>query len=458
MSSDQSPVTADERGAKSQLRAVLVSCVMGTTVEWYDFFLYGVAAGVIFNKQFFPSHDPLVGTLLAFATFALGFVARPLGGLVFGHIGDRVGRKRTLVMTMLIMGTATFLIGCLPTYSSIGAAAPVLLIALRVLQGIAIGGEWGGAVLMSVEYAPPGKRTLFGSVPQMGLAFGLTLGTGVFALAGLVLDDAAFNSWGWRVTFWLSLLLVIVGMIIRLRIMETPAFQDMEDKQDRAPVPAKALFGSAACRRNLWLGMGARWVEGVAFNAWAVFSISYVTDTLGMRREPILLSVMAAAIVLLVLIPVCGMLGDRFTARRTYIVGAALATVAPFLVFPLLNTRNVWWAAVAIVLSLGVMYAVIYAPEAAFFAGLFPVNVRYSGISVVYQMSGIVASGLTPLLLTWLLDRADGGSWLVITYFVFAGAVSLGCAIAIRDEPGAVLPGRRPSGSRRTATARPEAV
>lgn len=437
MSTSDTVTTAEGSGPspKSQLRAVLVSCVMGTTVEWYDFFLYGVAAGIIFNKQFFPSDDPVVGTLLAFATFAVGFVARPIGGLIFGHIGDRVGRKKTLVMTMMIMGTATFLIGCLPTYSSIGVAAPILLIVLRVLQGVAIGGEWGGAVLMSVEYAPPGRRTLFGSIPQMGLAIGLTLGTGVFALAGAVLSDGAFNAWGWRITFWLSLGLVVIGMVVRLRVMETPAFRDLEDSQEQAVIPAKELLTSPESRRNLWLGMGARWVEGVAFNAWAVFSISYTATTLGMAREPALLTVMAAAVVLLILLPVAGIVGDRFSARRTYAVGAVLATLAPFVVFPMLNTKNVWIGAAGIILALGILYPFIYAPEAAFFADLFPVRVRYSGISVVYQMSGIVASGLTPLILTWLLDRADGGTWMIMGYFAFTGVVSLACTLAIRDTP-----------------------
>ncbi|WP_265445194.1 MFS transporter [Flexivirga meconopsidis] len=423
------------RPSRSQVRAVLASCIMGTTVEWYDFFLYGVAAGIIFNKQFFPADDPAVSTLLAFATFALGFVARPVGGLIFGHIGDRVGRKRTLVMTMLIMGGATFLIGCLPTYSQIGLFAPVLLIVLRLLQGIAIGGEWGGAVLMSVEYAPKGRKALFGSTPQAGLALGLLLGTGVFAAAGAVMSDSAFNAWGWRITFWLSLALVVVGMIVRLRVMETPAFRDMEQGDGAAVIPAKELLADADNRRNLLLGMGARWIEGVAFNAWAVFSISYATGTLDMARQPALLAVMAAAGLLLVLIPVSGALADRFGCRRVYATGAVLAAVAPLLVFPLMHTRDPWLAGLGIVLALGVLYPLMYGPEGAFFAELFPVRVRYSGISVVYQMSGIFASGLTPLVLTWLLDRAGGGTGLLIGYFLLTGVVSAICTLLIRT-PG----------------------
>lgn len=436
-----------------QIRAVLASCVMGTTVEWYDFFLYGVAAGLIFNKQFFPSHDPAVSTMLAFATFALGFVARPIGGLIFGHIGDKMGRKRTLVMTMLIMGVATFLIGCLPTYDQVGLLAPALLIVLRLLQGVAVGGEWGGAVLMSVEYAPRGKRALYGSTPQAGLAVGLVLGTGVFALAGAVMSDAAFTSSGWRITFWLSLLLVIIGLIVRLKVMETPAFRNMEQSEGKAKVPAKELIADPTSRRNLLLGMGARWVEGVAFNAWAVFSINYATDTLGMERQPALLGVMAGAVVLLVLIPVSGMLADRVGMREVYAAGAVLAAVAPIVVFPMLHTGNALVFGLGIVLALGVLYPLMYGPEGAFFAGLFPVHVRYTGISAVYQVSGIVASGLTPMILTWLLDRADGGTGLLIGYFVVTGVVSAACALCIRSTP---LPRR--SGGRKTAAETASAV
>lgn len=427
--------------SKKDLRTVLGSCLMGTTVEWYDFFLYGVAAGIIFNKQFFPDSDPTVATLLSFATFALGFVARPLGGLFFGHIGDKVGRKKTLVMTMMIMGVATFLIGCLPTYDQVGILAPILLVVLRLAQGVAIGGEWGGAILMSVEYAPKGKRSLFGSVPQMGLALGLVLGTGVFALMGAILDDAAFNSWGWRVTFWLSLVLVLLGMFMRLKVVETPAFRTLEESESKAAVPAKILVADKKNRRNLMLGMGARWVEGVAFNTWAVFSITYATGTLGMDRQGALLGVMVAALVLLVLIPIFGSLADRFTNRKMYTIGAVLAAVSPLFAFPMMGTGNPWILTLALIIVLGVLYPIMYAPEGTFFAEMFPVNVRYSGISVVYQMSGIVASGLTPMILTYLLDKADGGSSLIIAYFIFTGVISAACAIRMRPVPDALTEG-----------------
>ena len=311
-------------------------------------------------------------------------------------------------------------------------AAPILLVLLRLLQGIAIGGEWGGAVLMSVEYAPPGRRSLFGSVPQMGLAIGLTLGTGVFALLGALMDDAAFDSWGWRVSFWISIVLVVVGLIIRLKVVETPAFRALAEAETRSSMPAKEMLADRVTRRTLLLGMGARWVEGVAFNTWAVFSISYATDTLGMDRTPILLGVMGAALCLLVLIPVAGLLGDRHSPRLVYAVGCVLAVVAAFIAFPLFATEHHLLGVLAVVIALGVLYPVMYGPESSFFAGLFPVGTRYTGISAVYQFSGIFASGLTPLVLTWLLDRGDGGTRFILAYFVLTGVVSLVCTLAIR--------------------------
>ncbi|WP_435200046.1 MFS transporter [Janibacter sp. GS2] len=420
--------------SRSELRTVLLSTVVGTTVEWYDFFLYGVAAGIVFNKLYFPSEDPVVGTLLAFATFAVGFVARPFGGLIFGHIGDRVGRKKTLIATMMIMGVATFLIGVLPTYASIGVAAPILLVVLRLAQGIAIGGEWGGAVLMSTEYAPPGRKGLFGSVPQMGLAIGLLLGTGVFSILTWVTSEEAFLAWGWRIAFGLSAVLVLVGLYIRLKVMETPAFRKLEKEEEKAAVPVLELVRSRVNRKHLWLGMGARWVEGLAFNTWAVFSIAYGTGTLGLSESTMLTAVMLAAVVLVVLIPVFGKLSDRFTRRTTYAWGTVAMVVMTGISFEMLNSGNTVVVIMAVVLSLGVVYPMMYGPVAAFFTELFPANVRYTGISIVYQLSGIFASGLTPLILTWLLARAGGDLGYVRWYFLAIGLLSLVCTLAIRPK------------------------
>jgi metabolite-proton symporter len=423
-----------EEVSKSELRTVVASSLVGTTVEWYDFFLYGTAAGIVFPKLFFPSSEPAVGTLLAFATFAVGFVARPVGGLIFGHIGDRIGRKNTLVATMLIMGVATFLIGVIPTYAAIGMTAPILLVALRVAQGIAVGGEWGGAVLMAVEYAPRGKRGFYGSMPQIGLAIGLALGTGVFALVGFVLPDSAFFSWGWRIAFMLSAILVGVGLYIRLKVMETPAFRKLEKTEAKATVPAVQMINDPLSRRHLLLGMGSRWAEGLAFNMWAVFTISYGTGTLHLGKQPILLAVMAAAVTMIFFIPVFGRLADHFDRRHLYTAGIVLLAIAAYPALALLGTGNTVVIVVTIVVVLGVIYPIVYAPEASLFAELFPTRVRYTGISVVYQLSGIVASGLTPLILAYLLRSAGGGVALIIGYVVAVSVISAVSTLAIRKR------------------------
>ncbi|MGY2743798.1 MFS transporter [Pseudarthrobacter sp. O4] len=423
---------ADIEISKKDLRTVIISCVVGTTVEWYDFFLYGMAAGLVFNKLYFPSEDPLVGTLLAFASFAVGFVARPVGGLIFGHIGDRVGRKKTLVATMMIMGVATFLIGVIPPYAMIGAAAPILLIVFRLAQGVAVGGEWGGAVLMAVEYAPKGKRGLYGSLPQVGLALGLMLGTGIFALLGAVMSGESFLAWGWRIAFLLSAVLVIVGLFIRLKVMETPAFQKLQQAESRATIPALELVKNRGSRRNIMLGMGARWAEGVAFNTWAVFAITYGTGTLKLDQGTLLLSVMAAAAAMVVFIPIMGRLSDRVDRRHMYTVGVIILGLAAWPAFLLLGTGNALVVGGTIVLVLGIIYPVIYAPEASLFSELFPTRVRYSGISVVYQLSGLFASGLTPLVLVYLLGEADGGLYWIMAYIAAVTVISAVCTMAIR--------------------------
>ncbi|WP_020666040.1 MFS transporter [Amycolatopsis nigrescens] len=421
-----------EQKNRRELRTVVASSIIGTTVEWYDFFLYGTAAGTVFNTLYFPSDDPLIGTLLSFTTFALGFVARPIGGLIFGHIGDRVGRKKTLVATMLIMGVATCAIGLVPTYASIGVAAPIILVLLRLAQGVAIGGEWGGAVLMSVEYAPRGKRGLYGSFPQVGLALGLTLGTGVFAGLNAAMSSTAFLAWGWRIAFGLSAILVLVGMFIRLKVIETPAFRKMEEHKAKATVPVVELARNPLSRRHVLLGMGSRLSEGVAFNTWAVFAISYGTGTLGMQRQPLLLGVMAAALVMLAFIPVFGRASDRFGRRRVFTAGAVLTGVVSFPALAMLHTGHPLVTGIGIVVVLGVCYPMMYGPQAALYSELFPTPVRCTGISFVYQFSGIFASGLTPLFLSYLVGQAGGGYGLVLAYLFVATAISAVCTLAIR--------------------------
>ncbi|GAA4523167.1 MFS transporter [Amycolatopsis samaneae] len=422
----------EESRSGTDVRLVVASSVFGTTVEWYDFFLYGTAAGIVFNKLYFPGDDPLVATVLSFATFALGFLARPVGGFLFGHLGDRVGRKKTLVATMLIMGVATCLIGLLPDYAMIGPAAPILLIVLRLAQGVAVGGEWGGAVLMATEYAPAGKRGLYGSFPQIGLALGLTLGTGVLAALNALTTEAAFLSWGWRIGFLLSAVLVVVGLLIRVKIVETPAFRKMAEQEGESTVPALELVRDRVSRRHLLLGMGSRLTEGVAFNAWAVFVISYGSGTLHLDRQPLLQAVMIAAAVMVVFIPVFGRVSDRVGRRRAFAVGALTTLVLAIPALAALHAGNTVLITVSLVAVLGISYPLMYGPQAAFYAELFPVSRRCTGISVVYQLSGVVASGLTPLVLAYLAGRTGTNG--VLVYLAVTTAISVVCTLAIRER------------------------
>ncbi|PKV96377.1 metabolite-proton symporter [Amycolatopsis echigonensis] len=424
--------TPSPRTGETDVRLVVASSVFGTTVEWYDFFLYGTAAGLVFNKLYFPGSDPLVGTVLAFATFALGFLARPIGGFVFGHLGDRVGRKKILVATMLIMGVATCLIGLLPDYRMIGPAAPIILVVLRLAQGVAVGGEWGGAVLMATEYAPAGKRGLYGSFPQIGLAIGLTLGTGVLALLNAVTSDEAFLVWGWRIGFLLSAVLVVAGLLIRVKVMETPAFRTMAAEEGTATVPAVELVRDRLSRRHLLLGMGSRFTEGVAFNAWAVFVISYGSGTLKLDRQPLLIGVMIAAAVMVVFIPVFGRVSDRLGRRRTFTTGAVTTLLLAIPALAALHSGNPVLITLSLVAVLGISYPVMYGPQAAFYAELFPISRRCTGISVVYQLSGVVASGLTPLVLAYLAGRT--GTTGILVYLAATTVVSVVCTLAIRQR------------------------
>ncbi|WP_250452989.1 MFS transporter [Caballeronia sp. ATUFL_M2_KS44] len=411
-----------------QMRKVVVASLIGATIEWYDFFLYGVVAGIVFNKLYFPSSDPLISTMLAYGTFAVGFLSRPLGGVIFGHFGDRIGRKSMLVMTLTIMGVATVLIGVVPTYAQIGIWAPSLLLLLRVLQGIGLGGEWGGAVLMAFEYAPENKRGFYASIPQIGLALGLCLSSGVVAGLSLNLTDAQFLAWGWRVAFFLSFALVAIGMYIRLNVMETPEFARIRKTGTEARMPIVDVI--AKYPGNTIAGMGARFIDGVFFNVFGVFSISYLTGTLHMPRTDALLGVMLAAFVMIFTIPFFGRLSDRVGRARIYFWGSLATGISAFLGFWLMknsggNTMVAW---LAVVIPLGVVYASIYGPEAALFSELFDARVRYSGISFVYQFSGIFASGISPIIATWLLQRSGGEPWMIAGYCLGAGIISAASA------------------------------
>jgi len=422
------PVHTDTAAAPTaaSIRPVMVASFIGTAIEWYDFFLYGTAAALVFSRLFFPNVDPLLGTLSSFGTFAVGFVARPLGGAIFGHFGDRVGRKAMLIYSLLIMGVATFLIGLLPTFASIGIWAPILLVLLRCLQGIGVGGEWGGAVLMAVEHSPPDRRGLSGAWPQMGVPAGLFLSTVVFGLVSNSLAEDDFLSWGWRLPFLLSAALIAVGLFVRLRLLETPAFAELQASGRQEARPLVAAIRDY--RRNLLIAMGMRVAENGLFYIYTVFVLSYGPAALGVTRSTMLWGVTIAAAVGLIAIPSFGALSDRIGRRPLYMFGAvfSLAYSLPF--FWLLETRSqtVIWLAIAAGVVFG--HNAMYGPQAAYFSELFGAGVRYSGASLAYQLASVAAGGLAPFIATALL--ATWGVNAVAAYMMFLSAITIGATYA----------------------------
>ena len=408
------------------MRRVIVASLIGTSLEWYDFFIYGTAAALVFNKIFFPEFDPLVGTLLAFATYAVGFVARPVGGIIFGHFGDRIGRKNVLVITLLLMGIATFAIGVMPTYATIGVWAPILLVALRFLQGLGLGGEWGGAVLMTLESGDPQRRGLNASWPQVGVPIGLLLANGALSLMGAVTTEAAFQSWGWRVPFLLSGVLVIVGLWIRLTISESPLFRELEasDTKVRAPiVDVVRLYP-----KQVLLAIGARVGVDVAFYTFVLFITTYVVTYLELPSSYALNAVLIAAACQILLIPWFGTLSDRFGRRPVYLLGAIGAAIWVFVFFAMLDTGSYVMIVLATVVAL-VLHAAMYGPQASFIAEMFPTKVRYTGASMGYQLAGIVGGALAPIIAVALLDRYDT-SLVVSLYVVLTLAITTVCVLA----------------------------
>jgi metabolite-proton symporter len=399
-------------------RKVIVASLIGTSLEWYDFFLYGTASALVFNKLFFPNFDPLVGTLLAFATYAVGFIARPLGGLVFGHFGDRVGRKQVLIVTLLIMGIATFLIGALPTYQAIGVAAPILLVVLRFVQGLGLGGEWGGAVLMSLEHGAPDRRGLNASWPQVGVPVGNLLAAGVLGLLNLLLTEDAFLSWGWRIAFFLSGALVLVGLWIRMTISESPLFEEVESAGEKARMPLIEVIKRHP--RGLLVAMGARLGTDVAFYTFTLYILTFLTANLGLPRSVGLNAVLIGSAVQIALIPLFGGLSDRYGRRPVYALGAVSAAVWAFVFFPLLSTRSPVVIVLATVVAL-ITHAAMYGPQAAFIAELFSTELRYSGASMGYQIAGVLGGGIAPLVSIALAGAT--GTAFAVSFYVLAMVV-----------------------------------
>jgi MFS transporter, MHS family, shikimate and dehydroshikimate transport protein len=418
----------DTRSTQS-IKTVVAASFIGTTIEWYDFFLYGTAAALVFGDLFFPNAEPLIGTLLAFSTYAVGFAARPLGGIVFGHFGDRIGRKSMLVISLLIMGTATFLIGCLPTYSSIGILAPILLVVLRFAQGLGVGGEWGGAVLMAVEHSPAKRRGFFGSWPQMGVPAGLLISTLVFKLVQGSTTEAAFQSWGWRVPFLASSILVIVGLIIRLKLMESPAFARVKESETEVRKPIVDVVRKYP--RNVFTAMGMRMAENGCFYILTVFTLAYGQDELGLDKDTMLNGVIVAAALGLITVPLWGWLSDRVGRRPLYLAGAVITTLWAFPLFGLMDTKSPALIVLAIVIGVNIGHDLMYGPQGAYFAELFGTRVRYSGASLGYQLASVFSGGVAPLIATALL--AAGGSSLVALYMVGLGLISVVATLLARE-------------------------
>ena len=403
------------------IRRVVLASFIGTTIEWYDFFLYGTAAALVFNKLFFPNFDPVAGTAAAFATYAVGFVARPLGGIVFGHYGDKLGRKTMLVTTLMIMGVATFGIGLLPTYGQIGIAAPILLVLLRFLQGFGVGGEWGGAVLMAVEHGKTGRRGFQASWVQAGVPVGLLLANAVFHVVSSM-PEASFLAWGWRVPFLLGIVLLGVGMFIRLRIIESPVFEQAKAADPGPKVPILAVLRDHP--RNVLVAMGARFSENAFFYIFTILVLSYGTQQLKLSQNSMLNAVLLGSAVQLVAIPCFGMLSDRIGRRPVYLGGALFLALFAFPFFLLLDTRSPVIVGAAVVIGL-IGHAAMYGPQAAFFSELFGTRVRYSGASLGYQLASPLAGGLAPLIATSLLKWSDGRPWPVAVYLLIMSAITL---------------------------------
>ncbi len=422
---------------------VVAASFIGTTIEWYDFFLYGTAAALVFNRLFFPTLDPVVGTMASFGTYAVGFFARPVGGIVFGHFGDRMGRKSMLVTTLLLMGMATFLMGLLPTYDQIGVAAPVLLIVLRFIQGFGVGGEWGGAVLMVVEHGHSARRGLNASWVQAGVPAGSLLANAVFTLFSTVMPNDAFLRWGWRIPFLFGIGLLGVGLFIRLQIYESPLFEKLRDRKRQAAIPFFEVLKRYP--RNVLLAIGSRMAENGGFYVFSVFVLTYATVDLALPRTMVLNCLLIATVLQFVAIPVFGLLSDAVGRRPVYLGGALALAAFAFPFFWLVETKSALWIGAGISIALGSQSA-MYAPQAAFFSELFGTDVRYTGASIGYQLASPLAGGLAPLICVWLLKWADGNTWGVALYLILLSAITFlsvwlaaethHAQLADLDEPG----------------------
>ncbi|WML50912.1 MFS transporter [Neobacillus sp. PS3-12] len=423
-------VVQHEVSKKVTNRALLASMI-GSSIEWFDFFLYGSLAALVFNKLFFPTHDPVVGLLLSYLSFGLSFFIRPLGGVIFSHIGDKIGRKRTLVLTLSLMGGATFLIGLLPDYNAIGIWAPILLITMRLLQGLGIGGEWGGSVLLAVEYSNPKNRGFFGSIPQLGVPVGMVLGTVAISLINN-LPESQFLSFGWRIPFILSAVLIIFGLWIRSGIEETPAFKEAKETGNIAKVPLVETF------RHHWksvlIAACAKFVETGPYYIFATFLIAYATNYLGYKTSTVLNAVTIANVVTIIMIPTMGKLSDKVGRKPLYIGGTIGTILFAYPYFYLLSLKSDLWLTIATIIAVGIIWAPIEAVMGTMFSEIFSTNIRYTGISVGNQIGAAVFGGTAPMVALALLS-AFHNSWVpVASYIVLAGTISLIALVAIKEK------------------------
>ncbi|MDR2997194.1 MAG: MHS family MFS transporter [Microbacterium sp.] len=425
--------------ARSGLKKVVAASMAGTIVEWYEFFLYASAATLVFNHIFFPASDnPLDNIIKAFLTYAVGFVARPLGGIVFGHFGDKYGRKKLLQLAIILVGAATFLMGCLPTFDQVGYAAPILLIMLRFLQGFAVGGEWGGAVLLVAEHSPDKERGFWASWPQAAVPAGNLIATVVLLTLSWTLSPEAFLAWGWRVGFWLSVIIVAVGYYIRTKVSDAPIFAEAQaEMEQRKSTSYGVLEVLRRYPRGVFTAMGLRFGENILYYLVVTFSITYLSAHLQMDTAVILLLLLFAHVVHFCVIPLVGRLTDRIGRKPVYAAGAILGALWGFMAFPVFDTKND--IVIVLVLMVGlVIHALMYSGQPAIMAEMFPTRMRYSGVSLGYQVTSIVAGSLAPVIATMLLSRF--GTWVPIAiYLVIACGVSLVAVIAMRETKGASL-------------------
>lgn len=427
--------TENKSDLPTERRRAVVSGTLGSSIEWYDFYLYGVAAATIFNHQFFPAGtSPYVATLLAFSTYAVGFVARPLGGVVFGHFGDRVGRKKALVVSLLMMGSATCLVGLLPTYASIGILAPLLLTVLRFVQGIGVGGEWAGATLMVTEQAPPRRRGFLGSLPQLGVAFGALSSNGIFSLVAATMSTDQFNAWGWRLPFLFSAVLVMIGLYIRLNMAESPAFKKIAEEGRIEKLPVLTVIRNQPL--TILRVAGIRVADIGNYYVWTSFVLAYGV-TVGLTNNDILIPTMIASAVSLLTIPMWGAISDRIGRRGSIVIGAIVMALLAYPFFWAVDSHD--WMMILLVLVIGINVGrdACYAPQAAYFTEMFPPQVRYSGASVGPQLAAVFG-GCAPVIATALAGPDFARTSLVAGLVVVMSLVTLGAAVASRETAAAL--------------------